>query len=134
MHACLTPETYYEYGLDGPYTLRVCLRFPFNIEHWGKGTSAVTEGPKLQRYDQRAEERDRISDLIHDRMEVVGADAYRVMRGIDRLLGTDNVERGIAAAKRRRERRPTRDLLPVKERKERLAARPPTLHQGEQEA
>lgn len=99
--ACLTPETRYQFGLSGPSTLQVRLVFPFRIGDWVMGNSAVTEGPKLQRYDQAYGERARIEDLIRAQMEPVGADCYRVMREIDAALGLNRVEDGIAQARRR---------------------------------
>lgn len=85
---CKTPGVYYQTSMTSPTTLQVRMKFPFAIEDWARGNSAVTEGPKLQRYDQQAAERKRIDDLIHDQMEVVGADCFRVIDIVHRAYTT----------------------------------------------
>lgn len=70
------------------------------MEDWVGGNSAITatgnsNKQKLLAYERMYAERQRITDLIHDAMEPVGADCYRVMRELDIRLGTDKVERGI---------------------------------------
>jgi hypothetical protein len=95
----MTPGTYYRTSLETDHTFTVRLRFPFKITDWAMGYSAVTEGSKLQRYEQMYAERKRIEDLIHDQMEVVGADGYRVMSAIAEAAGrplTETVREYIA--------------------------------------
>lgn len=97
---CLTPNTFYQHGIVHKHILQVRLVFPFQMFWWVDGSSAITstgesDKQRLLAYEQRNEERKRITDLIHDAMEPVGADCYRTMREIDERLGTNNVERGI---------------------------------------
>ncbi len=105
---CLTPETYYSFGMADPKTLVVHVRFPFSIEYWARGTAGIvpedgypSDSEKLRCYKLQAEARVKLGDLIHDQMEVVGADAYRVMRELDARLGTNHVEQGISHTQRR---------------------------------
>lgn len=98
---CLTPNTFYQHGILRKHILQVRLVFPFQMFYWVDGSSAITatggaDADKLAAYEQRNTERQRITDLIHNAMEPVGADCYRVMREIDERLGTNDVERGIA--------------------------------------
>jgi hypothetical protein len=65
----LTPGAVYRFGLDAPNKLFVGVNFPFSIEDWLTGRSAVTEGPKLQRYEQMFTERKRVEDLLRDALE-----------------------------------------------------------------
>jgi hypothetical protein len=105
LRECLTPETYYEVSQGGPRTLVVRLRFPFDIDIWADGRAPLKEGmSKLALYEARDAERKRISDLVHNQMEAVGADAYRVLREIDERLGTDRVDYGVRHARWRRTR------------------------------
>lgn len=109
---CLTPETYYSTSQESPRTLVVRLRFPFDIDDWAGGNSAIADTPKgvdplsdadrLRRYEERAVEQKRIVDLIHDQMEAVGADCYRVLRERDQRIGVDRVECGIRHSRWRR--------------------------------
>ena len=119
-NVCHTPETFYEWGWESEgRTLVVKLRFPFDAAFWLRGESALTEPTKeeiaahrprlstddarnLVLYDKRAAERKRITDLIHEAMEPVGADCYRAMRHVDEIEKTSRVDDGIAAAIRRR--------------------------------
>ena len=101
----LTPEIEYSARLAGDRVLQVTVFFPFDITHWAGGTSQLTGNmSKLERYDGRAIERDRIMTLIEKTMTPISVDAYEVLRGVDKRIGTHNVRNGIAAAKRRRER------------------------------
>ena len=122
---CLTPGTYYETGagsnrIDGALNiLTVRLVFPFDASFWLRGEAGLREptkdqlsselceddARKLYLYDQRAAERKRITDLIHDAMEPVGADCYRMMRAVDQVCNVTKVEDGIARAERLRLRR-----------------------------
>ena len=70
------------------------------MRDWVDGNSAITatgdsDKQRLLAYEQRNSERIRITGLIHDAMEPVGADCYRVMRELDVRLGTDKVNSGI---------------------------------------
>lgn len=96
----LTPNMRHEHGRVMKHILQIRLIFPFQMEYWVNGTSAITatgssNKQKLLAYEQMYAERKRITDLIHDVTEPIGADCYRVMREIDARLGTDKVERGI---------------------------------------
>lgn len=101
LRECQTPSTFYQHGVVRKHILQVRLVFPFRMEDWVEGSSAITpyeddNGPaRLQAYEQMYAERRRITDMIHDAMEPVGADCYRVMRELDARLGTEDVERGI---------------------------------------
>lgn len=119
---CLTPEAHYSFGsrdsgmfgMDGRRVLVVELRFPFEITDWVEGNAAIADTPegvdplgdadKLRRYDERAAERKRISDLVHDQMEAVGADCYRVLLERDARIGEDRVDYGVRHARWRRTR------------------------------
>lgn len=102
---CLTPETYYQTSQEGTHTLVVKLRFPFDISDWAGGNARIlfpADGSKrksgaerLRLYDERAERGNRISDLVHDQMEAVGADCYKFLRERDQATGQDRVEYGI---------------------------------------
>lgn len=100
---CQTPGTIYQTSMGAPNVLRVQLVFPFKIDLWAQGSSAITVSERqlntakgrIKAYDQKYAERDRIDQLVHDAMEPVGADCYRVMRELDAAFGTDHVERGI---------------------------------------
>lgn len=90
----------YSIGLDTDRKLRVAMRFPFDINDWALGNSAVTEGPKLQRYDQMYGERERVTGLIRLQLQPVKEDCFRVMREIDANLGLNRVEAGLRRAER----------------------------------
>src|SRR4029077_6857195 len=105
---------YYEVSQESARTLVVRLRFPFEIDDWAGGNSAIDETPegvdpmsdadRLRRYEQRDVERKRIHDLVHDQMEAVCADAYRVLREVDRRLNRDRVDYCVRHARWRRTR------------------------------
>jgi hypothetical protein len=79
---CKTPGVRYGISMASPNTLVVTLRFPFGIGPWATGESAVTDGPKVDRYEQAFAERKRIDDLVHDQMETVGEDCFRVIEAL----------------------------------------------------
>lgn len=111
---CRTPEAQYEIGQGGARHLLVRVRFPFDIEDWAQGSSAIQDTPegvdptsdadRLRRYEERAAERQRLSDLIHDQMEAVAADCYRVLLERDARIGEDRVDYGVRHARWRRTR------------------------------
>lgn len=127
---CLTPECHYSFGYDdsgpfgmnGPRKLIVEITFPFEIADWASGNAAITDAPagmtpgsdadRLRMYGERAAERKRLSDLIHDQMEVVGADCFRVLLERDARTGEDKVDYGVRHARWRRTERRQRGKRP----------------------
>lgn len=126
---CQTPGTIFSHGwrsgrIDGRGNiLHMELTFPFDAQHWLDGTSQLREptksqlarglseeeGRRLFLYDRQAQEKKRIGDLIHDQLETVGADCYRVMRELDASLGVTTTEDSIRwAAMSRAERQMAR--------------------------
>lgn len=102
----LTPEIEYIARQAGDRFLQIDILFPFDITHWAGGTSQLTEEmSKLEMYEGRAAERDRIMTLIEKTLVPVAADAYKVLRGVDKRIGTHHVRNGIDRAKRQRLRR-----------------------------
>lgn len=69
--ACQTPGVVYGVALRTPNVISITLRFPFSVEDKVSGRSAVTEGSRLERYDQMFWERQRFDDAIHDALEPV---------------------------------------------------------------
>lgn len=74
--------------IDTPSLIRVKMRFPMDVLDWVDGTSAVTDGPMLQRYEQRAAERKRVQALIETALAPVVEDAYRVMENVRTIIAS----------------------------------------------
>lgn len=77
---CKTPGCYYRVGLTNSHTACFEVKFPFSVETYLSGNIGVKPGPKLQRYEQRAAERERFAKLIHDALEPIMAEVFETMK------------------------------------------------------
>lgn len=103
-------------SLDSPFTLGLRINFPFEISDWIDGNIHVKHHmERLERYEVREAERDRIRDLIRLHLEGIAQDAFNTMTDIDELLNRDVVDYAIRHAQWRRTKegpRPERKILP----------------------